>query len=67
MSDTYEMIAPILEDSFEILVMQNPCPITAATFLNILADLAAILFMSNSESFTYHTCCILRDHCRRAS
>ncbi len=65
-ADHYEVIASILEDSFETLVTQNACPITAATFLSILADLFAILFISNSESCMYmlhlvHT----EDYCRR--
>lgn len=67
MSDTYEMIVPIVKDSFEVLAIRNPCPITAATFLDILADLFAILVMSNSESFACLTCCVLRNHCRQAS
>ena len=54
------MIAPILADSFEILATRSPCPITAATFLNIFADLFATLVMSNSESLACYTCCILR-------
>ena len=60
MTDTYEIIASTLGDSFEALVVQNSCSITAATFLNILADLFAILVMSNSKSLVCHTCCILR-------
>ena len=55
-SDTYEIIASIVEDSLEALLMTNPCPITAATYTNILADLFAILVMSNSKSFTCHSC-----------
>ena len=65
-ADNYEVIASILEDSFETLVTRNACSITAATFLNILADLFVILFISNSESRRYmlhlvHT----EDYCRR--
>ncbi len=59
MAGTYEAILPIVEDSFEALVMRNACPITAATFLNILADLFATLVVSNSKSLAHHTCCIL--------
>ena len=40
--------------------MTNPCPITAATYTNIIADLFAILVMSNSKSFTRHSCYVLR-------
>ena len=49
MLDTYESIVPILKDSFGILLIGNHCPVTAATFLNILADLFAILVISNSK------------------
>ena len=59
MKDTYEAIAPILHDSFEALIIRNTCPITAATFLNILADLFANLVVSNSKSLVRHTCCVL--------
>ena len=59
MTGTYEAIPPILEDSFETLAVRNACPITVAAFLNIAADLFAILALSNSESFARHTCCIL--------
>lgn len=57
---TYEAIPPILEDSFETLVIRNACPITAAAFLNIMADLFAILVLSNSMSLSRHNYCILR-------
>ena len=60
MKDTYEIIAPILADSFEILATRSPCPITAATFLNTCTDLFATLVTSNSKSLACHTCCILR-------
>lgn len=56
---TYEAISPILENSFETLAIRNACPITAAAFLNIVADLFAILVLSNSESLARHACCIL--------
>ena len=59
MTGTYETIPPILEDSFESLAVRNTCPITVAAFLNIAADLIAILALSNSKSFERHTCCIL--------
>lgn len=59
MTDTYEAIPPILEDSFETLAVRNACPITVAAFLNIAADLFAILALSNSKSFARHTCRIL--------
>ena len=57
---TYEAIPPMLEDSFETLVIRNACPITAAAFLNIIADLFAILVLSNSMSLSRHNYCILR-------
>lgn len=59
MTGTYEAIPPILEDSFETLAVRNACPITVAAFLNIAADLFAILALSNSKSYARHTCCIL--------
>ena len=40
--------------------MTNPCPITAATYTNILADLFAILVMSNSKSSTCYSCYVLK-------
>ena len=60
MLDTYESIVPILKDSFGTLLIRNHCPITTATFLNILADLFAVLVMSNSKSFACHSCYVLR-------
>ena len=59
MTGTYEAILPILEDSFETLAVRNNCPITAAAFLNIVADLFAILVLSSSKSLAPHTCCTL--------
>lgn len=56
---TYEAISPILEESFEILAIRNACPITAAAFLNIVADLFAMLVLSSSESLARHACRIL--------
>lgn len=56
----YEAILPILENSFETLVVTNACPITAAAFLDILAGLFAIFIFSNSKSFARHLCCILK-------
>ena len=58
--DTYEFIATIVKDSFGILLIRNDYPITAATFLNILADLFAILVTSNSKSFACHSGYVLR-------
>ena len=60
MPDTYEIIASIVEDSLEALLINNPCPITAATYTTILADLFATLVMSNSKSFTCHSHYVLR-------
>ena len=59
MSDTYGIIASVVKDSLGALLMKNPCPITAATYINILTDLFAILVMSNSKSFTFHSCYVL--------
>ena len=60
MSDTYGMIASIVEESLGALLINNPCPITAATYTNILADLFAILVMSNSKSSGCHSCYVLK-------
>lgn len=45
----YETILPLLQDSFETLATLNRCPITAALFLDIIADLFATLALSNSK------------------
>ena len=59
MTATCERIATILEASFETLARRNTCPITAATFLEILVDFFAIIAMSNSMSLVCHTCTLL--------
>ena len=59
MSDTYGTIASIVEVPLGALLVNNPCPITAATYMNILADLFATLVMSNSKSFVCHSCYVL--------
>lgn len=60
MADSYETISAVLEDSYEILAVRNACPITAAAFLNVIADLFATLLLSNSKLLARHTYCILR-------
>ena len=59
MTGTCERICTILEDSFETLATRNDCPITTATFLDILVDVFATIAMSNSRSLVCHTCNIL--------
>lgn len=59
-SDIYETLVPMVKGSLETLLIRNPCPITVATFLDILADLFAILVMSNSKSLVHHGCYVLR-------
>lgn len=49
MIGTYEAISPLLQDSFETLAALNCCPITAALFLDIVADFFATLALSNSK------------------
>ena len=60
MIGTYEAIPPMLEDSFETLVVENACPITAAAFLNVMVDLFVVLISSNSKCHLHLSCCILR-------
>ena len=60
MIGTYEAIPPILEDSFETLIVENACPITAAAFLNVMLDLFVVLISSNSKSHLHPSRCILR-------
>ena len=59
MTGTYERIATILEDSYATLATRNDCPITTATFLEVLVDFFATLIMSNSMSLVLPTCYIL--------
>jgi len=45
----YERLVPLLKNSWEVMVVSNPCPITAAAYLNIRADLFIILLQSGSK------------------
>lgn len=47
--DAFERLVPLLVDSWEAMVVSNHCPITAAAYLNIRADLYKILLKCDSK------------------
>lgn len=44
----YKRLLPLFDERFESLVVLNPCPITAAAFLDCTAELCIILIKSRS-------------------
>lgn len=46
----YERLVPLIHDHCESMVVQNPCPITVAAFLNVLADISVILAQKRSKA-----------------
>lgn len=47
--DAFERLVPVLVDSWDVMVVSNPCPITAAAYLSIRADIFKILLQSRSK------------------
>ncbi len=45
----YERLVPLINDYWKSMTVQNPCPITVAAFLNILADISIILARKRSK------------------
>jgi hypothetical protein len=49
LAGAYELLLPIFDEHFDNLVVRNPCPITAAAFLDCWAELMVILIKSRSK------------------
>lgn len=48
----YEQLLPLLDEHLDGMVVGNPCPITAAAFLDCLAELMVVLIRSRSKHIT---------------
>ena len=46
----YERLAPLINDRYNSIAVQNSCPITVAAFLNVLADISIILVQNRSKA-----------------
>ena len=46
----YERLVPLMNDRCNSMSVQNSCPITAAAFLNVLADISVVLVQNRSEA-----------------
>ena len=46
----YEQLAQVMDDSARSLVLTNDCPVTAAAFVDCLAEICKVLIRSGSMS-----------------
>jgi len=48
----YERLLPLLDEHLDELVVENPCPITAAAFLDCMTELMIVLIKSRSDQIS---------------
>ena len=51
---TYERLVPLVNALWETIIVGNPCPITIATYSNLLADLCIILLRNRCKREYVH-------------
>lgn len=57
----YRRLLQLFDERFDDLVMTNPCPITAATFLDCMAELIVVLIKSRSTYVFRSRFCAVAD------